>query len=93
MSKINVYLLHKPLEVEVVRLVDDPVWVAAQSPAGDGSHQGLLLRQTVDQERHNLREVRAHCIHTTCMKDEQVEGKVNKSLHTPSTWTYSETSL
>ena len=57
------YLGHEWFEVLVVRLADDPVGVAAERPAGDGAHQRLLLRQAVDEEGHQLRQVRDHARH------------------------------
>lgn len=57
-------LCHQRLQVSIWRLADNPVGVAAQCPAGDGTHQGLLVRQTLDQMGKELRQVWDHALHT-----------------------------
>lgn len=45
-------------------LADHPVCVAAEGPAGDGTDQGLLVAQTLDEVGDELRQVRYHALHT-----------------------------
>lgn len=55
---------HERFEVCVRRLAHHPVCVAAECPAGDGANQSLLITQTLDQVRDELRQVRYHSLHT-----------------------------
>ena len=57
-------LLHQGFEVSVRGLADHPVCVAAEGPAGDGTDQGLLVAQTLDEVGDELRQVRYHALHT-----------------------------
>ena len=54
---------HEGLEVDVVRLVDDPVGVAGERPAGDGADERLGVGQAVDEVRDQLGQVRDHAGH------------------------------
>lgn len=56
-------LRHKGFEVRVGGLRDHPVCVATQGPAGDGAHEGLLITQTLDEVRDELRKVGNHALH------------------------------
>lgn len=56
-------LCHEWFEVHFMRLTHDPVCVATEGPAGNGAHQGLLVTETANQVRGQLRQVRDHSIH------------------------------
>lgn len=57
-------LRHQRLQVIIGGLADNPVGIAAQCPAGDGTHQGLLVRQTLHEMGYELRQVWDHALHT-----------------------------
>ena len=56
-------LRHQWLQVGVRGLGDHPVSIAAERPAGNGAHQGLLVTQTRDEVREELWEVGDHALH------------------------------
>lgn len=43
-----------------------PVGVSAQRPACYGAHEGLFIRQALDEIRHQIGKMGYHAIHTTC---------------------------
>ena len=56
-------LRHQGLEVGVWGLGDHPVGVAAECPAGNGAHQGLLVTQTCDEVGDEFGQVGYHALH------------------------------
>lgn len=62
---------HEWLQVGIRRLADHPVSVAAQRPAGDGAHQGLLIGQALDEVGDELRKVRDHALHAAWVQSEK----------------------
>ena len=58
------HLSHQGFQETVVWLSNHPVSISTESPAGDGPHQRLLVRQAANQIGDELREVWHHPIHT-----------------------------
>src|SRR4029434_5341443 len=63
---------HEGLEVQVRRLADHPVGVAAQRLAGDGANQGIPVRHTLDQVGDQVRQVGDHTLHASYRDRESV---------------------